>query len=215
MTFGSFCQKSCWLWHCSYPFSIAVLLFPLPRVFQFFLYLFPVFPVVVSPLFCIFWLAVWKETLAGLLLLSPLGMYYLNSWWLSTRMSNVGDASWCSSPCTCGGKNRAMLTYSLGPFFCSLRWDTGYKINSGFRSGFVGTCFLLLFWVCFAFEDPVRIVIELCVVGSHLVEYKRFMTANYLNVITRNSQVHGVTNCVCKQNKFLLTLSISEQNKLF
>lgn len=38
------------------------------------------------------------------------------------------------------------------------------------------------------------------------------MTANYLNVITRNLQVHGVTNCVCKLNKFLLTLSTSEQN---
>lgn len=76
-------------------------------------------------------------------------------------------------------------------------------MNSGFKSGFVGNVqqkyfFLTLFWVRLFFEDPVGIVIELCVVGSNLVEYERFIIANYLNVITRNLQVHGVTDCVCK-----------------
>lgn len=134
MTFRGFCQKSRWLWHCSCAFSVSVLLFPLPPVFQFFSCLLPVFPLQFPFSFVDFGLlSVWKETLAGLQLLSPLGVYYLDSWWLSTRMSHVGNVSWCSSPCTCGGRNRAGY-----PFFCSLMWDTGYKINSAFKSGFVG-----------------------------------------------------------------------------
>lgn len=56
-------------------------------------------------------------------------------------------------------------------------------------------------------------MIKLYVVGSNPVEYERFMIANYVNVITRNLQVRGITNCVCKLNKFLLSLSISEQNE--
>lgn len=134
MTFRGFCQKSCWLWHCIYPFSTAMLLFTLPPVFQFFSYLFPMFPIG----FMYFGLlTVWKEILAGLLLLFPLGVYCLDSWWLSIRMSNVGDASMFFT-LYCRGKNRAILVYFIGPFFCSLRWGTGYKINSGFKSGFLG-----------------------------------------------------------------------------
>lgn len=157
MTFRGFCQRSCWLWHCSYTFSVAMLLFPLPSVFWFFSYLFPVFPTVVSLLFCVFWLADCLKRNPGwaAAALSAWGVLP-DGWWLSTRIGSVGDASWYSSPCPYGGKSRAMLIYSVYPFFCSLRWDIGYKINSGFKSGFVGNVqqkylfsFVILSLFCF------------------------------------------------------------------
>lgn len=160
-----------------------MLLFPLPPVLQFFSHLFPVFAIVVSLLLCVFWLADYLNRNPGwAAALSTWGVLP-GSWWLSIRMSDIGDASCCSLPCTWGGRNRAMLIYSSGPVFCwveilDIKWTVASEVVLwGMYSR--NSYFLMSFWVCFVFEDLVRIVIELCVVGSKLVVYERFIIANH------------------------------------
>lgn len=100
------------LLHCSFPFALCLLA-------------------------C--WLL--EKTRAGLLC-SQLEMCYLDLWLSSIKMSNVGAAS-CPCPplpCACGGRNGIMVIYSIVVTIlsCSLRCQTGFKLNSGFRSRFVG-----------------------------------------------------------------------------
>lgn len=205
--------------YCGTAVTLFLLLccFPLPPVFQFFSYLFPVFPIVVSRLFCVFWLA-------DCLKRNPGWAAAVSSWAvLPGQLVVVHQNEYCWVPLDVPSLvlvEAKIRPYSSTPLVHSsvlwgepldLKWTVPPKVVSwGMCSR--NTCFLVLFWVCFALEDPVRTGIKLCVVGSNPVEYERFMIANYLNVITRNLQVHGVTNWVCKLNKFLLTLSISGQN---
>ena len=66
-------------------------------------------------------------------------------------------------------------------------------VLSGTRSR--NTWFVMFF---FCFEDPSEIEIVLCVAGTDLVESGRFFVANHSSVITRDLQVYGGLNCVCK-----------------
>lgn len=77
----------------------------------------------------------------------------------------------------------------------------------------------MFFRVLFCFEDPIKIEVELCVVGTNLAESEWFIVANHLSVVTRNVQVNGILNCVCILSKLLVTFShllnkMSSSNKI-
>lgn len=203
MTFRGFCQKSRWLWHCSCAFSVSALccssLFP--PYFSSSRVSFPCSPC--SFPFLLWILACWVSEKKP---------------WLGCSCSlHLGCTAWIAGGCppewvmlgmSLDAPHLVLVEAEIGPVIhSSALWCETLDIKLTVPSKVVlwgmcsrNICFLLLFWVCFAFEDPVRTVFELCVVGSNLVEYERFMIADYLNVITRNLEVHGVTNRVYKLN---------------
>lgn len=105
----------------------------------------------------------------------------------------------------CGDRNRGVLIYSIAfmTLLFFLRCHTGFKLKSGFESCFIGNMqyqYLVCRVLDFCFEDAVKI--ELYVVGTNLVESESFIIANHVSVVTRNLEVYGVLNCVCKLNSY-------------